>query len=80
MIKIKVGRERRDPIELLTEIGQRFECIDPINHSRNSEQLQQFAKQGNALDVEAQNGVAEVLEDEQKESAATPQVEYTFWR
>ena len=80
MVKIEIGRERRDPIKLLTEIGQRFERIDPINDSWNAEQFQQFAKQRNALDVEAQNGMAEIFQDEQEESAAAAEVQYAFRR
>ena len=80
MIEIKIDRERRDPIELFPEIGERLECIDPIHESRNFKQFQQFAKQGNALHIEAQDGVAEVLQNEQKESAAATQVQHTFGR
>src|SRR6266446_955768 len=74
MVKIEIDRERSDPIERLTEIRQRLVCIDPPNDSPNFEQLQQFAEQGNTLDVEAQDGMAEIFQDEQKESAAAPQV------
>src|SRR5262249_37573109 len=31
MVKIEIDRERRDPIERLTKIRQRLECIDPPN-------------------------------------------------
>jgi hypothetical protein len=61
MIKIKVSRERGDPIKFLTEIRQRLECIDAINHPLNSKQFQQFSEQRNALDIKAQDGVAEIL-------------------
>src|SRR5918996_3416173 len=80
MIKVKVRRERRDPIELLTDVRQRLESVDLINDSTHAEQLQQFTEQRNAIDVEAHNGVAKVLQDEQEESASTTEVENTFGR
>src|SRR4029453_1817991 len=40
VIKVKVRRERRDPIELLTEVRQRLESVDLINDSLHGEQLQ----------------------------------------
>src|SRR5204863_10095681 len=80
MIKIKIRRERRDPIELLTEIRQRLESVDLINDSAHAEQLQKIAEQRNAIDVEADDGVAKVLQDEQEESASATEVENTFRR
>ena len=80
MVKIEIDRECRDPIERLTEIRQRLVCIDSANDSLNSEQLQQFAEQRNALDIEAQHGMTQILQDEQKESAAATQVEDAFGR
>ena len=60
-------------IEFLTkEFGQQFECIDPIDSSRNSEQFQQFAEQWNALDIQRPAQVAKILQDEQKNPPPHP--------
>src|SRR5439155_8493799 len=40
MVKIKVNRKRSDPIELLTEIGERLECANPANQPRHFEKLE----------------------------------------
>src|SRR5262249_24975611 len=78
MVKVKVRRERRDPIELLTEVRQRLENVDPINEPLHAKQLQQFGEQRNALDVEAHDGVAKGLQDEQEESASATEIENAF--
>jgi hypothetical protein len=40
MIKVKIRREGRDPIELLTEVRKRLEGVDLLNDSAHAEQLQ----------------------------------------
>src|SRR4029450_6151651 len=47
---------------------------------RHAKQLQQFAEQWNSVDVEAHDGVAKVLQDEQEESASATEIEHPFWR
>src|SRR5262249_56113330 len=44
------------------------------------EQLQKFAEQRTAIEIEANDGVAEVVEDEKGESTAATEVENTFGR
>src|SRR5215467_5265133 len=44
MIKIKIRRECRDKIELLTEVRQWFESVDLVNNTLHAEQLHQFAE------------------------------------
>src|SRR5204863_1641587 len=60
------------------EVRQRLESLDLINDSPHAEQLQQFAEQSNAVDVEAHNRGAKVPQDKQKESASATEVEDTF--
>ena len=64
MVKIEIDRKRSDPIEFLTESGQRLERTNLPDYSWNFEKLQQLRKKNDALDVESQNGMAEVFEDE----------------
>ena len=80
MVKVEVDLKRGDPIELLTKIRQRLECANPANHSRNCKKLQQLSKKNDALDVDSQNGMAEVLEDEQEKSATATEIQHAFGR
>src|SRR6266581_4943083 len=80
MVKIEIDRKRSDPIEFLTEIGQRLKRANLPNYSWNFEKLQQLRKKNDALDVESQNGMAEVFEDEQEKSTPTTEIEHAFRR
>src|SRR4030095_10965521 len=78
VIKVEVGREGGDPIELLTKIGQWFERADPPNDARNTEKLEQFGKKSDVLDIQAHYRMAEVFRDEQEKSATAPEIENAF--
>src|SRR5437016_13289708 len=54
-VKIKIDRERGDPIELLTQIGQRLERFDPPNDARNTKKLKQLGKKRYPPHVEAKD-------------------------
>ena len=55
MVKVEVDRKCRDPIKLLREIGQRFECADSAHDPGNSKKLEQFLKKNDALYVQSQD-------------------------
>ena len=79
-MSIETNRECGDPIELLLEFRERLERRDSENDSGNIEDFEQLAKEWRFIDVEAENGMIESLQDEQKKSATAAEVEDVLWR
>ena len=79
VIKVEISRKRCDPIEFLTKVRQRFKRVDSPNLARNLEELEQFGKKRDVLDVLAQNGMAKVLGDKQEKTSAATKFENALW-
>ena len=80
MVKIKIDRERRNPIELLTQIGQRLERFDPPDDPRNTEKIEQLGEKRYVAHVEAKDGMTKPFQDEQEKSTSAAEIEHALRR
>src|SRR5205085_7438797 len=67
---VKIDREGRHEVELPTEVRQRFERTDRPDAALDTKQIEQLGKQRERIDVQAETGVSELLQDEEKKTAA----------
>src|SRR5437588_10677785 len=79
-IAIKADRKCSNPIELLLKIRQRLKRFDPENRPWHSEDFEQFPEKRRFVDVQAENGMIEVLQYEQEKSATTTEIEHALRR
>ena len=79
-MEIKIDRERGDPVELFTEIGQRLERFDSPNNAPNIEKIKKLGEQRKLVHVQAKNGMTKPFQDEQEEPASAAEIEHAFWR
>ncbi len=79
MVKIKIDRERRNPIERLTQIGQRLERFDPPNDTRNTKKIEQLGEKRYVAHVEAEDRMTKPFQNEQEKSASAAEIEHPLW-
>ena len=80
-IAIEAGGERCDEIKPSAEIRQWLKRCNRPDNAWHFEELGQFPEQRKLIDVQAQPAVAEVPGDEEKKTAATPEIEdISGWR
>jgi len=80
MVKIKIDRERRDPIEVCTQIGQRPERFDSPDDTRNTKKIEQLGEKRYAAHVEAKDRMTKSFQNEQEKSASAAEIEHALRR
>lgn len=75
-LAVEIDRESRDQIKLSAEIRQRLIRPNRPDPPFDVEEIEQLGKEREFVDVQAQTGVPEMLEDENKETAAATEVEH----
>src|SRR5579884_773545 len=78
MIQIEIDRKRRDPIERLPQVRQRFERGDGVKNTGHIEKLQQLREQRDVADVETQHGMTKLPGNEKEKTAAAPEIEHAL--
>jgi hypothetical protein len=72
---VEANHERRNEIEFFSEVRQRTERLNSLNHAANTEQSRDFPKHWQAIHVEANSGMTEELRDIEEISCAAAQIE-----
>ena len=80
MVKIKIDRERRDPIEVCTQIGQRPERFDSPDDTRDTKKIEQLGEKRYAAHVEAKDRMTKSFQNEQEKSASAAEIEHALRR
>src|SRR5207302_3809622 len=75
-VAVEIDRERCDQIKLSAEIRQRLVRPNRPDPALDLEEIEQLGEERELVDVDAQTGVAEMLEDKKKKTAAAAEVEH----
>src|SRR5438105_1945832 len=75
-VAVEIDRERRDQIKLSAEIRQRFVRPNRPDPSLDLEEIEQLGEERKFVDIQPQTGVAEMLEDEKKKTAAATEIKH----
>ena len=75
---VEANHEGGDQIEFLSEIGERTESLDSLDHASNSEQSRNLAKHRHTIHVEADPAMAQQLSDVEKISHSAANIEDLF--
>src|SRR6478672_11128512 len=77
---VEIDRERGDEIELSPEIRQRLERLDRPHAALDLKQIQQLPEERKLIDVQPEALMPELLQNEEKEPAAAPEIQDGFRR
>src|SRR5207248_6743895 len=74
-VAVEIDRERGDQIKLSAEIRQRLVRPNRPDPAIDLEESEQLGEERELVDIQSQAGVAEMLEDEKKKTAAATEIE-----